>query len=264
MIDEIVIIDAVDADLDAAKPLRIVALGADGLVDVIMDEALGMIRMVLLALGELGHHMQRIEMLVVPIDILLQLAGIELMGAVVIDRSMLVADAAMLLMTILQLMPVHENVFMARDDGLLAQMNDEGKLDAIDATEMGGKRVNIKIPRRPFMAIPLNVVGIGINDVSLANRFAVDLDDHLQIGGHAVEQIELDSPPANVEGVLEIVDPLKIAAEFAKHRFGVVFRYLHGFTPAMANVIMDECLGVCPRIGAVARESPFESDCLII
>jgi hypothetical protein len=50
------------------------------LVDVIVNEALGMIGMVLLSLGELGSQMQRFEMMVVPIDIALQLPGISLVG----------------------------------------------------------------------------------------------------------------------------------------------------------------------------------------
>ena len=87
--------------------------------------------------------------------------------------------------------------------------------------------MNVKIAGGALMPIPFDIEGVGIHDEGFANTVAIDLQDHFQIGRHAVMHIKLDSAPTQAERILEIVDALKIAAKFAKHGFCVVFRYLH-------------------------------------
>jgi hypothetical protein len=56
---EVMVVDAVHAHLDGAEAIGVRLLAANHLVDVIVDEALGMVGMMLLPLGELGNQMQR-------------------------------------------------------------------------------------------------------------------------------------------------------------------------------------------------------------
>ena len=165
--------------------------------------------------------------MVIPINIVLQLAGIRLMGSIMVRRGMLVGNRSMLGMAVLKLVPVHENIFAARSDRMLTQMHDEREFDAIDLAEMRGKRVNVEVARCPFVAIPFHVVGIGIHDIGFTNRIAVNLDDNFQISRSAVKHIELDAPPANIESILEIIDSLKKTAQLTEYGFCVVFSYLH-------------------------------------
>jgi hypothetical protein len=58
VLGEVVVVDAIDADLDGAEALGMRVLAANDLVDVVVDEALGMIGMILLSLGELGNQTQ--------------------------------------------------------------------------------------------------------------------------------------------------------------------------------------------------------------
>lgn len=107
---KVIVVDAIDADLDRAEAVWVFILAAHDLVDVIVYEALGVIGMVLLSLGELGSQVQRFEMMVVPIDIALELPGIPLVRTVRVAGCPFRGDSSVLRMFVPQLGPVHEDI----------------------------------------------------------------------------------------------------------------------------------------------------------
>ena len=65
-----------------------------------------------------------------------------------------------------------------------------------------------EIPRSPLVMVPLHVVGIRVNDERLADVvFAIDLEDDLQVGLDAERDVEGYLAPAQVEFLVEVVDP---------------------------------------------------------
>ena len=209
VIDKIIVIDAIDTDLDRAKPVRILPFLVNHLVDMVVDETFGMVRMVLLSFGEFWNQMQRLEVMVIPVDIALQLSRIQFIGPIVIRTRPIVVNQTLLWIAILQLKPVHEDIFFLGRNRMLAQMNDKRKLDAVDLAEMCRIRINIKIAGTALMAVPLHVIGIGINNIRFADGVAVDLKNDLQIGRYAKIHIEFYFSPSNIEFIFIVIDPLE-------------------------------------------------------
>ena len=103
------------------------------------------------SLGKLGDEAERFEMMVIPVDIALQLSRIEFVSAVMIVGGPFGTDAAVLGDIILQLIPVHKDIFFLGRDGAFIQMHDKGKFDAVDGAENRRVRMNVKIPRLPLV-----------------------------------------------------------------------------------------------------------------
>lgn len=78
------VVDAINADLYGAKPVWLLSFRTNDLVDMIVDKALWMKRMVLLPLGEFGGQVQRMKVMVVPVGVGLQFPTIQFVGSVVI------------------------------------------------------------------------------------------------------------------------------------------------------------------------------------
>ncbi len=135
MSSEVMVVNAVHAHLDGAKALGMRLLAANHLVDVIVDEALGMIGMILLPLGKLGNQTQGIEMMVVPVDIALQLPGVAFVGVITVVRGPFGSDSSVLRVLVAQLGPIHEDVLELRGHGVLVTVHDESELDTIDGPE---------------------------------------------------------------------------------------------------------------------------------
>ena len=63
------------------------------------------------------------------------------------------------------------------------------------------------------MAIPLNIMGIGINDIGFADAvITIDFKHHFYIGLYAEVYVKFYFSPAYIELIIVIIDPLKIAA----------------------------------------------------
>lgn len=144
-------------------------------------------------------------------------------------------------------------------------MDNEGELDTVDLAELARKRMNIKISAGALVSIPLDVVRVGVDDISLADRITVDLDDDFQIGGHAVIHIEFDSAPAYAEGVFEIVGALEVPPQFAKYRSGEMFCYLHVVLSRKTDLLRFESHQIAAVIGhpaviVIGEQYPGRSD----
>jgi hypothetical protein len=78
------------------------------------------------------------------------------------------------------------------------------------------------------VAVPVDVVGIGIDDVIFLNAvFPVYLDDNLQISLSPMPNVEIDFAPTYEKFIVEIVDPLKITPKITVYRRSELFRKLH-------------------------------------
>ncbi|MFZ4623424.1 MAG: hypothetical protein ACOYNF_04220 [Rhodoferax sp.] len=96
---------------------------------------------------------------------------------------------------------------------MFIKVHDEGKLDAIGLTQMGGRRVNKKVPRASLMLIPLNIKCIGIDNKGFTHIIvAVNLINNFYIGLHAKRHIKFNFPPAQEKLIIEIVHPGKETA----------------------------------------------------
>lgn len=144
-----------------------------------------------------------------------------------VGGGMILGNGTLLMVAVLQLIPVHENILTARRYRMLAQVHDKRKLDAIDFAEMARQRQDEKVARGSFMSIPMNIEGIGIDDIGFTDVVTINLHNDFQVSRHAMKHVELYSAPTQVEGVLKVVDPLKITTQLAKHWFCIMFRYLH-------------------------------------
>ena len=82
MVDEISVVNAIDADLDGLPPVRVFTLFADRGVDARVNIWLRMIWVKWLAFGEFGRKVQRLEMVIAPVHVALQFAGVQLPRAV--------------------------------------------------------------------------------------------------------------------------------------------------------------------------------------
>ena len=110
-------------------------------------------------------------------------------------------------------------------------MNNESKLDAVNRAEVIGKRVYVKIAGTALVAIPLNIKGIGINNVGFANTvITIHFENDFDIGLNAEKNIKFDFSPAYIKFIIEIIDSLKIAAQMPMNRHGIVFCYFHVIT----------------------------------
>jgi hypothetical protein len=107
-------------------------------------------------------------------------------------------------------------------------VQDKRKLDAVDMAEIFGKRVDVKIPSAAFMAVPLHVMGIGIDYITFLDAmFPVDFQDDFQVGMNAMPQIKINLSPTDKKFIVKIINPLKISAQISMNRRGIVFRKLH-------------------------------------
>ncbi len=198
---------------------------------MIMNKTFGMIRMMLLTFSKLGDKVQGFEMVIIPVYVALQFGCIQLIGSIGIRGCPFTGDLSILRMSILCLMTVHENIVILRSNGVLVQMNYKRKLDAVNRTEVIGKRVDIKIARTALVAIPLDIKGVRINEVSFANAMiAIHFKNNFYIGLNTKEYIKFYFAPANIKFIIEIIDSLKIAAQMPMGRHGIMFCYLHVIT----------------------------------
>ena len=128
--------------------------------------------------------------------------------------SQMVPDVEVFGGIVLQLIPVHKDIFFLGRDGAFIQMHDKGKFDAVDGAENRRVRMNVKIPRLPLVTVPIDVVSVGIDDISLADIVvAVGFQDHLDIRLNAVMDIEFNFSPANIKDIVKIIDAGEIAAK---------------------------------------------------
>jgi hypothetical protein len=218
VIDEIVVVNAIHADFDRPEPARILAAQMDDFADLIVGVALRVVRILVLTLGELGRQVQRLEIVVVPVNVPLQFAGIQLERPIRVGGCILPSDLPELARAVVDLVPVHENVLTAGHDRPLTEVNDERELHATDRPQPGGIRQHEEIPHAAPVTDPLHVESVGIHDVGLADFLPVDAKDHLQVGRDPVRDIELNLAPPNAKGVPEIIAALEIPAQFSAYR----------------------------------------------
>src|SRR5512144_3043181 len=85
-------------------------------------------------------------------------------------------------------------------------MRDIGEGDPRDMPQLGRERMDVKIPGHPLVAIPLNVVRIGVDDEALADAArSIDVQHDLDVEIGPPEDVEPDASPAGVKQFLEIV-----------------------------------------------------------
>ena len=63
---------------------------------------------------------------------------------------------------------MEKRVFLPRWNRPIVEMRDIGEGDPRDIPQLGRERMDVKIPGYPLVAIPLNIVGIGVDDEALA------------------------------------------------------------------------------------------------
>ena len=86
VIDEIRVVDAIDADLDGLSSMRVFMLLADRRIDAFVNVWFRMIGVIGLAFGELRRQVQRIEMMIAPVHVPLQFPGVKLSRLVPVGR----------------------------------------------------------------------------------------------------------------------------------------------------------------------------------
>ena len=105
-------------------------------------------------------------------------------------------------------------------------MRDKGELHTICVSEGAGDGMDIEIPRPPLMLIPLNVIGLGIDNVRFTNiMIPIDPQDNLQIDLDTERNVETDSAPAKIKLLIEVVDPHERAAQIPVHRYCICLLY---------------------------------------
>ncbi len=89
---------------------------------------------------------------------------------------------------------------------MLADMDDERKFDAIDASETTRKRMHIKISGTSFMEIPLNIVRIRVNDIGFTDIVvSIDFEHYFEINLNAVINIKIYFSPADIKFIIKII-----------------------------------------------------------
>jgi len=246
---EVVVVDAIHADLDGAQALGMRPLAVDNLVDVVVDEALGMIGMILLSLGELGDQTQRFEVVVVPIDVALQFPGLQLVGTIAVAGCPVGGDSSVLGMAFAYLVAIHEDVFELRGDRVLAEVHHVSELDTGGVPEAAREGMNVEVARTSLVVVPVDVVGIGVDDVGLADVvFPIDPQDELDVGLHTMPDIEADLAPAKIELLVEVIHPHEGTTEIPVHRHCIILCCFHG-------LIRRSCVVQCPS-SAPAPDGP--------
>ncbi len=90
--------------------------------------------------------------------------------------------------------------------------------------------MNIEVPGGALLVIPFDVKSIGVDNKALANVVrAVDVQNDLQIEIVAPEHVELNSSPAYIEQLLEIVRTRDAAADLGVGRKCVFLSKRHSY-----------------------------------
>ncbi len=228
MADEIAVVDAVHADLDPAGPAGLGLAPPDHRVDHVVQIALGVVRVPRLPLGEFRHHAQRFDVVVHPVHVALERAGVHLVRAVRVRRGPLLADVPPHLAFVPEFVPVHENVFEPRRDRPAMEVQDIGKLHAGDAPLVQRLRMDEEIARLAPVPVPLAPARIRVRQVLLERAVLVEhLEDHLHVHFPAPVHAETDAPPAQVEQLLELVPARIQRPQIGLRRRGVLFGEFH-------------------------------------
>ena len=78
--------------------------------------------------------------------------------------------------------------------------------------------MDVEIPRAPLVMVPLNIVGVGVNNVGFANIVVpIDPEDNLYVHLYAERYIEDDLAPAQIEFLVEVVGPNERTAKVSVH-----------------------------------------------
>lgn len=147
-------------------------------------------------------------MVVVPVHIALQLPGVHLMRAIGVVGRPFRGDPAILRRLLAQLLPVHENVFELRGDRVFVEVHHKGQLDTVGRPEATGRGMDVEIPGAPFVMVPLDIVGIGIDNIGFANIIiSIDPQDDFHIYLGAEVHIEADFSPTQIKFLVKVVHP---------------------------------------------------------
>ena len=198
--DEVGIINAIHADLDATGPTGFGLPSPDHGIDLVMDVALRMIGMPGLPLGEFGDQIERLEVAIDVVHVALELPGIYLVGAPRIGGGPVFHHVATYLAGLVKLGPIHEEILQPRRNRTAVMMDNVGKLDARDVALMHRPGVQKQVAGGAAMAIPFHFAWIGMSHILLTGAIGVEhLEQHFEIHIHAPVHLKVKPPPAQDE-----------------------------------------------------------------